>query len=527
MCLNANATRVSLLSRLIHLHLHPDLQQLQPSCLATKSRHARIHVPPSTMFTPMSSARPGPGSVPGSQSQSQSQVTASVVKFRCLYTHDLRRKSKRWQDGYLRYHAFNKRIMVYDEQGNYIGDHHWRSGEEVQDGDELELDKGALIQVGERMSTTQTDLSNLLEKRKSSQGSPQSNASASQAPRASTPRSSSSSQPFRSLNDLLGIKKTPIGHLVSPYEERHPPPPSSENSLPSQRAPKRPKVAPPKPVVNRTALAEVVDLTEPEERPSAAKIRKLATAHETPRPAQRPQNPVPIPPPLPETRRDTPKATKPQRPAPSTTIRSSSPHEKAQNLSSTTTIPQRSDPVVFTKPSVPLEKPRSAPTTANPRRPELPNVTKTSVPPEPPQGAPRITNPQRPEPPTFVKPPLPARSVSSSRSKESVRPAAKDMQTEPLGAHKLANENLPVPSRTASKTSSSEAPIKTLRLATEKPRRKLMYSALLPSDPSRKSSPTPSNPRLKRSQPTPRKLDSQSVCVRHMVETSTNTLVEQ
>ncbi|KAJ6107287.1 hypothetical protein N7523_008610 [Penicillium sp. IBT 18751x] len=500
----------------------------------------------------MSSARPGPGPGTGSQSQSQfqSQVTASVIKFRCLYTHDLRRKSKRWQDGYLKYHTFNKRIMVYDEQGNYIGDHHWRSVEEVQDGDELELDKGALIQVGERMSTTQTDLSGLLEKRKSSQGSPQANASASQAPHASMPRSSSSSQPFRSLNDLLGIKKTPIGHLVSPYEERHPPPPSSGNSLPSQRAPKRAKVAPPKPSVNRSAPAEVVDLIEPEEGPPAAKSRKLATTHEMPRTAQRPQNPVLVPRPPPETRRENPAVTGPQRPAPLINIMSSTPPEKAHNLSTTTStpLPQRSDPALVTKPSAPSEKPRSAPRAMDSRRPEPPKFPKTSmppgtpqdisktlkpqvkepprfahppVPPEPPRDAIRATNMQRPEPPTFVKPPLPACSAVSSRSQKPDRTAAKDMQTEPLGARKIPNENLPVPPRTTSNTSSSEAPIKILRMATEKPRRKLMYSALLPSDPSQRSSSRPSNMPLK-SRATPKDLDSQAATTPAQELDSTN-----
>jgi hypothetical protein len=33
-------------------------------------------------------------------------------------------------------------VMVYDDQGNFIGDHHWRSPDDVQDGDEMELDKG-------------------------------------------------------------------------------------------------------------------------------------------------------------------------------------------------------------------------------------------------------------------------------------------------------------------------------------------------------------------------------------------------
>lgn len=225
------------------------------------------------MSTPSSSAR-GPGPGPGSGSQ----ITASVVKFRCMFTYDLRRKSKRWRDGYLKYHAFNKRVMVYDEQGNYVGDHHWQSVKEVQEGDELELDKGVLIDVGERMSTTQTDLTNLFEKRRSSQTSPQARdthaSSDAQAPRlpAATPfRSSASSQPFRSLNDLLGIRKTPTGTPAapaSPYEQRNRPPPrpiTTEPPRPEPPAPKRQRISAEK--TSEKIQSEVVDLTAVENEP--------------------------------------------------------------------------------------------------------------------------------------------------------------------------------------------------------------------------------------------------------------------
>lgn len=149
-----------------------------------------------------------------------SQNTASVVRFRCLYTHDLRRKAKRWQDGYLRYHTFNKRIMVFDEPGNFIGDRHWRQDEMIQDGDEFELDKGVLVQVAECMEKTETDLTPLFETRKASQGSPsQSSQQAKKVPVRSAVSSSQSSQ-SRSLNDLLGIKRTPVERLKSPYEQR-------------------------------------------------------------------------------------------------------------------------------------------------------------------------------------------------------------------------------------------------------------------------------------------------------------------
>lgn len=180
------------------------------------------------MSTPFSSAARSTPSL----STPLTQNTAPVLKFRCLYSHDLRRKAKRWHDGFLRFHTFNKRVMVYDTPGNFIGDLHWRESEEIQDGDEMELDKGVLIQVGECLEKTQTDLSGLFEKKRTSQGSPQQNNSAPQSSRVSIPRSTAGSQaPLKSLNDLLGIKRAPIGRSTtpkSPYEQRHPQPPPQQ-----------------------------------------------------------------------------------------------------------------------------------------------------------------------------------------------------------------------------------------------------------------------------------------------------------
>ncbi|KAJ5272579.1 hypothetical protein N7478_007704 [Penicillium angulare] len=279
------------------------------------------------MSTPSSSTR-------APSSGSGSQILSSVTKFRCLFTYDLRRKSKRWRDGYLKYHAFNKRVMVYDEHANYVGDHHWRSGEAVQDGDELELDKGVLIEVGERMSTTQTDISNLFEKRRSSQNSPPSRNNHAgpdaQAPRSttSTPAASAStstpirptisSQPFRSLNDLLGIKKGPPAqtgppaHILSPYEQRHraplppPSPPKPDIRQPSEleRAPKRQKVSTGI-KASHDVQPDVVDLTEIENahksppretaRPSKA-VSSMPPPREKPKPANTNRPAIPDPP---------------------------------------------------------------------------------------------------------------------------------------------------------------------------------------------------------------------------------------
>lgn len=147
------------------------------------------------------------------------QNTAPILDFRCLYTHDLRRKAKRWQDGTLRFHTFNKRIMVYDLSKNFIGDYHWCEKHPLQDGDELELDKGVLIQVGESIGTTIQDLSSLFEKRKKAQPEIPGKATPLKPGPASTTRPSpvqlSQLRP-KSLNALLGPPKGPLGRASVP-----------------------------------------------------------------------------------------------------------------------------------------------------------------------------------------------------------------------------------------------------------------------------------------------------------------------
>ncbi|KAK1998144.1 hypothetical protein LX36DRAFT_634787 [Colletotrichum falcatum] len=93
-------------------------------------------------------------------------VAAPVLEYVCLFTHDLKRKQKRWQDGRLKFHSFNKRIMVYDERGNFIGDMHWREDFDFGEGEELNLERGAVIvQVAECVGSKDQDLTELLNKR--------------------------------------------------------------------------------------------------------------------------------------------------------------------------------------------------------------------------------------------------------------------------------------------------------------------------------------------------------------------------
>lgn len=325
------------------------------------------------------------------------QSTAKVLRFRCLFTHDLRRKAKRWQDGFVRYHTFNKRVMVFDDQGNFVGDLHWRQEETIQDGDELELDKGVLIQVGESVEKTETDLSPLFERRKASQTSP-SQPSQSQTRNFPTRSSQPSSQPSRSLNDLLGIRRTPIERFRSPHEQRPTPRPVEipEESRPAKRqrtVPSQPAQRPP-----------VIDLSEP------SSVRAPTAKEPTTKPTSRPERAQPPHPP----------PVAPNRPTPTPPI----------TQPRTRKVPEEPSPASI--------RPTPAqPVTVRPRR-----------------------NP----------PPAPARPTPTPTTSHVTR--SEQTQT---------SENAR-PSTHSSFYSDSTAatPRNTLQLSREKPRKKLMYRALLP-----------------------------------------------
>ncbi|RAL02145.1 uncharacterized protein BO80DRAFT_379347 [Aspergillus ibericus CBS 121593] len=207
-----------------------------------------------------------------SMSVPATQNTAPVIRFRCLYTYDMRRKAKRWQDGFLRYHTFNKRIMAYDVAGNFVGDYHWRQDDEgIQDGDELELDNGALIQVCEPVERTETDISALYSNKRRSHGSPP-QLGDTPTPSVTPSRPALSSQPTRSLNDLLGIKKTSSQRSGPPNTDRERHTSTGNEHERSERPAKRQRTKPtssdnpPKQPSSRQAHRApepaVIDLTE-------------------------------------------------------------------------------------------------------------------------------------------------------------------------------------------------------------------------------------------------------------------------
>ncbi|KAG9189465.1 hypothetical protein G6011_06333 [Alternaria panax] len=180
-----------------------------------------------------------------------SQNSAPVAEFRCLYTQDVKRKQKRWQDGYLKFHTFNSRVMVYDQARNFLGDTYHKDSNEVQEGDELTLNNGALVEVAEPLSITHTDLTQLREKKTREQPPPRPAAPSQpkpfQRPSSVAPTNaqrSASQLRHKSLNTLLGTPKGPIGKaqpMKSPYEARK----EEENEQIEERAPKRQKTVEP------------------------------------------------------------------------------------------------------------------------------------------------------------------------------------------------------------------------------------------------------------------------------------------
>ncbi|TAQ88482.1 hypothetical protein B7494_g3178 [Chlorociboria aeruginascens] len=163
----------------------------------------------------------------------QTQNTAPVLEFRCLWTSDIRRKQKRWQDGRLKFHTFNKRVMVYDERSNFVGDTHWREDSDFGEGEELELERsGILLEVGECIGKKEQDLTELIDKRVKDREERVAAKTASLTPlRPQVVRLQGNPTPAgaphlrsKSLNTLLG---TPTGHYgkavlstTSPFDER-------------------------------------------------------------------------------------------------------------------------------------------------------------------------------------------------------------------------------------------------------------------------------------------------------------------
>lgn len=164
------------------------------------------------------------------------QNTARVHEFRCLYTRDLHKKAKKWHDGSLRFHTFNRRVMVYDDAKNYIGDLHYRQEEEFGEGVEIQLDRGVKVEVGDRLGETETDLAPILDRQRPEKARSQARQATGLTSRLN---SSLSSQRPKSLLEVLGPSQGRLGRSrlppQSPYEQRQ----AFSRPEPSEPSPKR------------------------------------------------------------------------------------------------------------------------------------------------------------------------------------------------------------------------------------------------------------------------------------------------
>ena len=168
----------------------------------------------------------------------RTRTTAPVVKHVCLFTRDLRRKHKRWQDGRLEFHTFNRRVMVYDDNGTFIGDSHRIKHGDVEDGNEFQLDRGNIIvQVAELISQRDQDITEIVTRKAKSQKPLTQSPESLPTPRMK-PSSSHSQLRHLPLQSLLSTPGRQIGRAVvpttSPYEQRKQTPEDAER-LPKRR----------------------------------------------------------------------------------------------------------------------------------------------------------------------------------------------------------------------------------------------------------------------------------------------------
>ena len=81
---------------------------------------------------------------------------ADIHEFQVLYTNNLTQKRKDWHDGYLKWHTFNFRSILYDSQRKQIGSEFFPN-KHISSGDSLEF-SSALVEVGDQLESLQANL---------------------------------------------------------------------------------------------------------------------------------------------------------------------------------------------------------------------------------------------------------------------------------------------------------------------------------------------------------------------------------
>lgn len=135
----------------------------RPPRPSTPFRHAKKST--SSRPAPDTAINPPKATTTLPNTATNAPAAALVYQFLCLYSHDLRRKHKRWQDGKLKFHTFNRKYVVQNEYGVQVVEGHWHGDvNDFREGLEIKLDM-VWVQVMERAGTKETDLSQVLGKR--------------------------------------------------------------------------------------------------------------------------------------------------------------------------------------------------------------------------------------------------------------------------------------------------------------------------------------------------------------------------
>ncbi|KAM0527366.1 hypothetical protein ACHAQF_001379 [Verticillium nonalfalfae] len=179
--------------------------------------------------TPLSHANMNVMNSSQPNSETGTATAAPVLDYACLFSHDLKRKQKRWQDGRLKFHCFNKRVMVYDERGNFIGDTHWTMDYDLDEGEEFQLARGCVVvQVSECLGRKEQDLSALIDQRYKHKEERKAHADAAAASKPYRPAPTPHRPPMPITQTMTTIA-TPRGNqlgravlpTLSPFEQRN------------------------------------------------------------------------------------------------------------------------------------------------------------------------------------------------------------------------------------------------------------------------------------------------------------------
>ncbi|KAI5838056.1 hypothetical protein DFP73DRAFT_565618 [Morchella snyderi] len=85
---------------------------------------------------------------------------APIDEYRILWTAQKKQKLKKWHDGFLRFHKFNKRLLVYDDARHLVADMYLRGRDIIEEGDDLEFENH-LVTVEDFKGTVVQDLTPL------------------------------------------------------------------------------------------------------------------------------------------------------------------------------------------------------------------------------------------------------------------------------------------------------------------------------------------------------------------------------